>query len=322
MYDYDWGFYVMAKHGKTINVYLIDGEANGKAKASITNFNGVAYRIPRALLDECKDFEAFNQSGVYFLFDSLHVYVGQAEKRKSGKGIHQRIVDHESDKYKDFWDEVVIFTTKDNSLGRTDISYLENRFYNLALQAGRYSVQNSIEPTIGTVTEEKESELEEFIDYAELILAALGYKVFEPPVKYGDSATVSEEEIAENEDSKIVAGQVIPKLDETIPSTCTFVKTTMKKLAESGYVFDEEVLNFMQTPDFIKQGFRNKKALHLPFLITTDKSRCDKSGKHQRYWKDVFSFNGIEFYAMSQWDNSDGSRERFIEWYKSLGEMK
>ncbi len=300
----------MAKHGKTINVYLIDGEASGKAKASITNFNGVAYRIPRTLLNECKDFEAFNQSGVYFLFDSKNVYIGQAEKRKSGKGIHQRIVDHESDKLKDVWDEVVMFTKKDNSLGKTDISYLENRFYNLSLEAGRYKVQNSNEPTMGTVTEEKEAELEEFIDYATLILSALGYKVFEPPVIYSDDSTASTQEES--------SGGSIPALDESIVSTCTFVKTAMKNLSESGYVFDEDLLEYMQTDAFTKKYFRNKKALHLPFLITTDKPRSDKNGKHQRYWKEVLEFNGKTFYAMSQWDNTDGSRERFIEWYKSL----
>ncbi len=300
----------MAKHGKTINVYLIDGEASGKAKASITNFNGVAYRIPRTLLNECKDFEAFNQSGVYFLFDNKNVYVGQAEKRKNGKGIHQRIVDHESDKLKDVWDEVVMFTTRDNSLGKTDISYLENRFYNLSLQAGRYKVQNSNEPTMGTVTEEKEAELEEFIDYATLILSALGYKVFEPPVIYREK---SSEHTAIRETNKS-----IPALDESIVSTCTFVKTAMKNLSESGYEFDEELLNYMQTDSFTKEYFKNKKALHLPFLISTDKPRYDKAGKHQRYWKDILTFNEKTFYAMSQWDNSDGSRERFIEWYKSL----
>ena len=299
----------MAKHGKTINVYLIDGEASGKAKASITNFNGVAYRIPRALLDECKDFEAFNQSGVYFLFDNINVYIGQAEKRKSGKGIHQRIVDHESDKLKDVWDEVVMFTTKDNSLGKTDISYLENRFYNLSLDAGRYNVQNSNEPTMGTVTEEKEAELEEFIDYATLILSALGYKVFEAPVNYGDNLSKKMPEKVKS---------ALPELDESIESTCTFVKTTMKNLSESGYVFDDELLQYMQTDAFTKEYFKNKKASHLPFLITTDKPRTDKDGKHQRYWKDELTFNGNTYYAMSQWDNSDGSRERFIEWYKTL----
>lgn len=72
------------------------------------------------------------------MFGYKSVYVGQAEVRKSGKGIYQRIVEHVSDKYRDVWDEVVIFTTKDNSLGRTDISYLENRFYNKAKAAQRF----------------------------------------------------------------------------------------------------------------------------------------------------------------------------------------
>lgn len=85
--------------GKVISVYLIDGVANGKIKATISNWNGIAYKIPRRLLDECKELDAFKQSGVYFLFGNNMVYVGQAEVRKNGKGIHQRILDHENDKY-------------------------------------------------------------------------------------------------------------------------------------------------------------------------------------------------------------------------------
>ena len=87
--------------GKVISVYLIDGVANGKIKATISNWNGIAYKIPRRLLDECKELDAFKQSGVYFLFGNNMVYVGQAEVRKNGKGIHQRILDHENDKYKE-----------------------------------------------------------------------------------------------------------------------------------------------------------------------------------------------------------------------------
>lgn len=36
--------------GKVISVYLIDGEANGKIKASISNWNGIAcYNIERKI---------------------------------------------------------------------------------------------------------------------------------------------------------------------------------------------------------------------------------------------------------------------------------
>jgi len=65
-------------------------------------------------------------------------------------------------------------------LGPTEISYLENRFCAISIDAKRYIVKNSNEPSSGNVTEEKESELEEFIDYAKVVMGALGYKIFEP----------------------------------------------------------------------------------------------------------------------------------------------
>ena len=71
-------------------------------------------------------------------------------------------------------------TTQNNSFGPTEISYLENRFTNIALETGRYKVRNGNEPNIGNVTEEKESELEEFIEYSKMVLGVLGYKVFIP----------------------------------------------------------------------------------------------------------------------------------------------
>ncbi len=76
-----------------------------------------------------------------------------------------------------------MFTTSNDSFGPTEISHLENRFCNLALEAKRYRVKNGNDPTPGNVTEEKESELDEFIDYAQIAMGALGHKVFVPLVK-------------------------------------------------------------------------------------------------------------------------------------------
>ena len=294
--------------GKSINVYLIDGVANGKIKAQISNWNGVAYKIPRELLSECRDFEAFNQSGVYFLFGYKSVYVGQAEVRKNGKGIHQRIQDHENDKYQDTWEEVVIFTTKDNSLGRTDISYLENRFYNKALAAGRYTVQNGNEPTIGTVTEEKEAELEEFMDQAELVIGALGYKVFEP-----ERITV-EKPAAEKvqPDSQKVD---IPQLPEKNMKIGAYVRTAMRNLSQSGYHFSETEIDSMCTSEWSVETFHTVK----PFMkryVEGKTDNKDAEGKHVRFWAEVFDFSGTEVYISKEWFESQF--KWFEAWYNSL----
>ena len=76
----------------------------------------------------------------------------------------------------DYWTHAIALVTSNNSFGPTEISYLENQFTNIAKDAGRYQVTNGNDPSPGTVTEEKQAELDEFIDYARLITGALGYR--------------------------------------------------------------------------------------------------------------------------------------------------
>lgn len=54
--------------GKSINLFLMDGEASGRIKCTLANWTGIAYKIPRTELDRCKEREDLKQSGVYFLF--------------------------------------------------------------------------------------------------------------------------------------------------------------------------------------------------------------------------------------------------------------
>lgn len=38
--------------GKSINLFLMDGDANGRIKCTLANWTGVAYKIPRTELDK------------------------------------------------------------------------------------------------------------------------------------------------------------------------------------------------------------------------------------------------------------------------------
>lgn len=176
----------MKNRGKSINLYLMDGDASGRMKCTLANWTGVAYKIPRTELEKCRERDDLKQSGVYFLFGTSDetgkgvVYIGQAGARKNGEGILNRLQEHKRNPDKDYWTEAIVFTTSNNSFGPTEISYLENRFCNLAISANRYDVKNGNDPTSGNITEEKESEMEEFIDYAKIIIGTLGHKLFEP----------------------------------------------------------------------------------------------------------------------------------------------
>lgn len=196
----------MVARGKSINVFLMDGEASGRIKCTLANWTGIAYKIPRTELDRCKEREDLKQSGVYFLFGTSDetgkgiVYIGQASARKNGEGILNRLQEHKRNPEKDYWTEAIVFTTSNNSFGPTEISYLENRFCNLAIEANRYEVKNGNDPTSGNITEEKESEMEEFIDYAKVIMGTLGHKLFESISK---SAFKKQEDSIGNSDDAV-----------------------------------------------------------------------------------------------------------------------
>jgi len=189
--------------GKSINYFLMDGTPSGRIKCTIANWTGIAYRIPRTELEKCKERDDLKQSGVYFLFGTDEntgdnvVYVGQAGVRKNGEGILYRLQEHKRSADKDYWTEAVVFTTSNNSFGPTEISWLENNFCSLAIKAKRYIVKNSNDPNVGNVTEEKESELEEFIEYAKLVMGVLGHRTFEPLLQIASPQAASDESEAE-----------------------------------------------------------------------------------------------------------------------------
>lgn len=193
----------------------MDGDANGRIKCTLTNWTGVAYKIPRTELDQCKERNDLKQSGVYFLFGNSDetgkgvVYIGQAGTRKNGEGILYRLMEHKRNPEKDYWTEAIVFTTSNNSFGPTEISYLENRFCKLAIEARRYEVKNGNDPTPGNITEEKESELEEFIDYSKVIMGTLGYKLFEPIINKSCIEKQGKPEIAEADQIPLCLKRVI-----------------------------------------------------------------------------------------------------------------
>ena len=63
-----------------------------------------------------------------------------------------------------------VVTTSNNSFGPTEISYLEHRIVNIAKESNRYEVKNGNIPNIGNVTEEKQFELEDFLDNAKIVM--------------------------------------------------------------------------------------------------------------------------------------------------------
>jgi hypothetical protein len=164
------------KFGKTIKIFLIDGEPNGRMSCELSNWSGKAYKIPRIKIKDCSDRDDLTSTGVYLLFgkdDSGkdQVYIGEAESIL--KRLNQQLTS------KDFWNEAIVFISKDENLNKAHIKYLENRLHDIAKSANRYTVDNSIIPTQSSISESDKAEMEEFIEYIKMLVNTLGHKVFE-----------------------------------------------------------------------------------------------------------------------------------------------
>lgn len=96
-----------------------------------------------------------------------------------------------------------------------------------------------------------------------------------------------------------------------------FVRQSMRKLSDSHYTFTKDMLSNLQNPVYTKTNL----GIGLPFLRRVknknDLSAIIKNDKGQnRYWKEIFKFNGIDYVINSQWTKNNA--ERFHKWFNSL----
>jgi len=163
-------------HGKTIKLFLIDGDPNGRITGELSNWTGKAYKIPRIKIKDSTDREELKNPGVYLLFGKNEegkdqIYVGEAENI-FGR-LNQQLAQ------KEFWYEAIAFISKDENLNKAHIRYLEYNLYETAKNVNRYQVVNTNVPTQASMSESDNAEMEAFMGNIKILVNTLGHKVFE-----------------------------------------------------------------------------------------------------------------------------------------------
>lgn len=191
---------------KTLQLFMMDGTAAGPIKASIRNWVGRVYSIPRTELnsEELRRRPELNHPAVYFLVgtnpetDKPRIYIGQTAPRQSGVAF-ARAAEHARSEDKDFFNRIIYVVVVDDSWGATEITFLENAFHQRAIKADRYEVANGNTPSAGSVSEETQAELDEFIENTNLIISALGVSAFQPKTTWLKSPTAPTSDTSPNQ---------------------------------------------------------------------------------------------------------------------------
>ena len=160
----------------TIKIFLVHGDPKRLRTAELSNWTGKAVAGPRSEFDSVLSREESQNSGVYFLtgFDPETgrsvVYIGEAES------IRDRVKGHLD---KDFWNNIVFFTSKDENLTKAHIRYLEGRLIEQAKQAGRAEVKNS-QSSGARLPESDREDMEIYLEKIHQLLPVLGVEVLVP----------------------------------------------------------------------------------------------------------------------------------------------
>jgi hypothetical protein len=145
-----------------------------------------------------KDWPETTKPGVYFLIGSDDDGITQAAYIGEAENVHERLKSHIANK--DFWNEAVCFTSKDENLTKSHVKFLESELIEQAKKIGRYEVLNTVSPTIPTLPVSDRDAMTEFAANIRTLLGALGHKVLEP---YISKEVIAEIDKGETEGMKL-----------------------------------------------------------------------------------------------------------------------
>ena len=168
--------YSMPAKAKKITLFLKNGTLDGLINISESDgwdFGGELYSCPREKLDELLNDESIDKVGVYLLLSNSQVYVGQSTDLRS------RIKQHKLSK--DWWERVILLTSKKDELNQSHITYLEAALIQKAKECGTSDIENNTKGNRHNLDRYETILLDQFLDEAYFVLELIGVNVFTKP---------------------------------------------------------------------------------------------------------------------------------------------
>jgi len=157
----------------TIKIFLVHGDPKRLRTAELSNWTGKAVAGPRSEFDDVIKREESCSSGVYFLTGNdpesgrPAIYIGEAESIKDRVKAHLE---------KDFWNQIVHFTSKDENLTKAHIRCLEGKLIEQARKVGRALVING-QSSGSRLPESDREDMEVFLGKIYQLLPVLGVEL-------------------------------------------------------------------------------------------------------------------------------------------------
>ncbi|WP_335992744.1 GIY-YIG nuclease family protein [Pseudoalteromonas sp. CH_XMU1449-3] len=281
--------------GRTIRIYLDDGSVTGVKHAEIVNWTGQAISCPRQHVKSLNDWPESKKPGCYFLYGvddesgEPAVYIGEAEN------VYDRVLNHLANK--DFWNEIVFFTSKDENLTKSHVKFLESELVKAAKNANRQLLLNGNTPNQPTLPRSEQASMKEYFQNLKTLLGVLGHKTLEPlihkPSNFLEKKLDKLDELASETklflNVKGLEAQAILNDEGIVVTEGSFASKLVKdslsngykklrtKLIDSGVVIDNGN-NFVFTQDYLFTSPSQAAAVLVGYAINGRNHWLDSSG--------------------------------------------
>lgn len=167
--------------GRTIQLFLVNGNPNGLIIASIHGWTGSVLVATQSTFAKLLSRPEVDRTGVYILFGpdptdtlSMRAYIGEADS------VRDRIAQSAADR--GFWETAVVITTSDEALTKGHVRYLEARLIELAINAGRVTLDNGQAPSADKrrMPEADRANMEAFLANLKTVLPVIGLDLLKP----------------------------------------------------------------------------------------------------------------------------------------------
>ncbi|MBH0015176.1 GIY-YIG nuclease family protein [Pseudoalteromonas sp. NGC95] len=176
---------ISQKRPRTIQIFLPTGDPAGIRIAEQTTSIIRLIEVPRSDIAEFLKMPEAKQVGLYFLVsgDSKdELYIGQ-----SGD-VGSRLMQHYKDEKKD-WERALVLVSLTNNLTQTHVLYLESLSIEKAKHCQRYELLNGNGGQKPYTPIPLKADCDEIHEIGSLLLATLGYPIFEPLTEVSPTKT-------------------------------------------------------------------------------------------------------------------------------------
>lgn len=167
-----------AASGATIRIFLVDGTPQGVRVVERPGWTGTCLAFARSDYPAARLRPEVATTGAYVLLGPdadgprpQRAYVGEADDVRTRLDTHQR--------ERDFWTHGYVLSTKDNSLNKAHVRYLEARLIELARVVDSATLDNGTAPPAVHLSEPETADMEAYLGYALTILPLVGVDIFE-----------------------------------------------------------------------------------------------------------------------------------------------